>query len=87
MSDLIQKIYAEIQNLPEKSREIFILTYFEGLTARVIAERLNIAVSTVTTQRQRALKYLRDVLSDEQFLMLTLMFVSEYCVQNQPSLA
>ena len=71
-SDLMQIIYAQVQKLPEKCREIFILTYFKGLKANEIADRLNIAVSTVTTQRQRAIQYLRGVLSEEHFLLLCL---------------
>lgn len=72
-SDLMQTIYTQVQKLPDKCREIFILTYFKGLKANEIAALLGITVSTVTTQRQRAIQYLRGVLSEEHFLMLCLM--------------
>jgi RNA polymerase sigma-70 factor (family 1) len=72
-SDLMQTIYTQVQKLPDKCREIFILTYFKGLKANEIAGLLGITVSTVTTQRQRAIQYLRGVLSEEHFLLLCLV--------------
>jgi RNA polymerase sigma-70 factor (family 1) len=72
-SNLMKTIYTEVQNLPEKCREIFMLTYFDGLKANEIADMLGITVSTVTTQRQRAIQYLRSVLSEEHFLLMCLM--------------
>lgn len=72
-ADLMQIIYAEVQKLPGKCKEIFLLTYFEGLKANEIADMLNITVSTVTSQRHRALQHLRGVLSEEHFLLFCLM--------------
>lgn len=72
-SDLMHIIYTQVQNLPDKCKEIFILTYFKGLKANEISALLGVTVSTVTTQRQRAIQYLRGVLSEEHFLLFCIV--------------
>lgn len=72
-ADLLQKIYAEIQHLPERCRLIFQLTYLEGLKADEIAEQLNITVSTVTSQRARAIQLLRIALKDIHPVLILLV--------------
>lgn len=57
--DLKSLIEKEINNLPEKMREIFQLRRQEYLSNKEIAERLNISEHTVATQIKRALKTLR----------------------------
>jgi len=69
-SDFLNRVYTEIQHLPPQCKEIFILTYFNELTSGEIANKLGISVSTVTTQRSRAIKFLRDVLRDENQLLM-----------------
>ena len=69
----MQLIYQKIEELPTKCKEIFKLTYFEGMKAGEIAKQLNISTSTVTTQRSIAIKYLKEVLSAEQFLLAFLL--------------
>jgi RNA polymerase sigma-70 factor (family 1) len=75
-TELMQLIYQKVEELPKKCKEIFKLTYFEGLHAGEIAKKLNISTSTVTTQRSIAIKYLRAVLSAEDFLVLLLLLNS-----------
>jgi RNA polymerase sigma-70 factor (family 1) len=52
-------IEIEINNLPLKMREVFLLSRTENLTYKEIAEKLNISETTVNTQMKRALKALR----------------------------
>jgi RNA polymerase sigma-70 factor (family 1) len=75
-SDFLKYVYQEVQNLPDKCRQIFIMTWFDGLKANEIAAQLNISVSTVTTQRARAIKYLKDVLSERDLMMLYILLYS-----------
>jgi RNA polymerase sigma-70 factor (family 1) len=73
-SDFLYRVHNEIQQLPPQCKEIFLLTYFSGLTSGEIATQLGISVSTVTTQRSRAIKFLRNVLKNEnQFLKILLV--------------
>lgn len=71
-SDLINKIYKEVQKLPNRCREIFILTYFKGLKTKEIASALQISESAVTTQRSLAIKYLKHAFSQEGYVFFCL---------------
>ncbi len=53
-----------ILELPEKRREIFELSRYDGMKYGNIAEQLSISVKTVESQMTKALKYLRVVLKD-----------------------
>ena len=53
-----------IQSLPEKCREIFVLSRFDGLKYKEIASRLNISTNTIEGQISIALKKLREKLKD-----------------------
>jgi RNA polymerase sigma-70 factor (family 1) len=72
-SDLINKIYKEVQKLPKRCREIFILTYFKGLKTKEIASALQISESAVTTQRSLAVKYLKHAFSQEGYVFFCLV--------------
>jgi RNA polymerase sigma-70 factor (ECF subfamily) len=60
--DLTEKIEESINSLPEKRREIFMLSRQEGLKYHQIAQKLNISIKTVETQMSLAIKSLRDKL-------------------------
>lgn len=70
--ELMQQVELAIQKLPDKCREVFCLSRFEGLKYKEIAARLNISENTVDTQIRRALQFLRDDL--KQYLILFLSF-------------
>lgn len=58
--DNLEKIITNaIDSLPNKCREIFLLSRYEGLKYREISERLGLSVNTVETQMGIALKKLR----------------------------
>ena len=75
-SDLINRIYKEVQKLPNRCREIFILTYFKGLKTKEIASVLNISESAVTTQRSLAIKYLKHAFSQEGYVFFCLVLAA-----------
>jgi RNA polymerase sigma-70 factor (ECF subfamily) len=75
-TDLINKIYQEVQKLPNRCREIFILTYFKGLKTKEIAAALQISESAVTTQRSLAIKYLKHAFSKEGYIFFCLLLAS-----------
>jgi RNA polymerase sigma-70 factor (ECF subfamily) len=63
-AELNSRINAEIENLPKKCREIFILCRYNDLQYSEIAIKLGISVKTVEMQMGIALKKLRFRLSD-----------------------
>lgn len=69
-SELLRKIWQEIENLPERYRKVFELTYLEGRKAREVAEIMNLTVTNVTTLRSRGLQLLKIALSDKEWLIL-----------------
>ena len=70
---------AQIKNaidaLPDKCREIFMLSRFDQLKYNEIADKLGISVKTVETQMSRALKFLRERLSDLLVLLVILFWI------------
>ena len=72
-TELLHLLHEKIEKLPRKCREIFKLTYFEDLKAGEIASRLNISPSTVTTQRARAIKILKEMFSAEEWLLVLVL--------------
>jgi len=63
-SELRSIIYSEVKGLPNKCREIFLLSREEGLTYRKIADKLNISIKTVENQMIIALKRIRKCVHD-----------------------
>ncbi|MZQ96323.1 MAG: RNA polymerase sigma factor SigZ [Acidaminobacter sp.] len=53
-----------VQQLPEKYREAILLTEFENLTQKALAERLGLSVSGAKSRVQRARKLLKDMMLD-----------------------
>ena len=71
--DLLDLLLKKVEELPERSREIFKLSYLEGLKTAEIAERLNLSTRTVENQLYRALLFLRKSSSHLYFYLFTLI--------------
>jgi RNA polymerase sigma-70 factor (ECF subfamily) len=71
----LERIYETVNSLSEVNREIIQLSRFEGLKNKEIAERLGIPIRTVETRIFRALKELRQKLS-QKFIRILLIFCS-----------
>ena len=71
LSDIID---AEVDKLPERMREVFVLSRKEHLSYKEIAERLKISDQTVKKQINKSLKHLRLRLDEDyiSYLILTL---------------
>jgi RNA polymerase sigma-70 factor (family 1) len=67
-------INKEIQNLPNKCQQVFILSKKEGLTNIEIAEHLDVSIKTVEAQISKAYKILKEKLKDNYNMMLFLLF-------------
>ena len=58
------RIWKAIDKLPEKCREIFLMSKRDGLTNEEIADELGISIKTVKNQMTKAFSRLREALSD-----------------------
>ena len=73
ISDVENLINEVIDKLPERCKEIFILSRMEGLKYKEIAEQLNISVNTVENQMSIALRKLKIELKDYLPLLLFIL--------------
>ena len=64
------KISQTLDALPEKCRQIFVMSRYEELKYKEIAEKLNISIKTVETQMSKALKALRKNLAEYMTVLL-----------------
>ena len=74
LQDLIRLMNAEIENLPSKCKEIFLLNKKEGLTHTEISEYLHISIKTVEGHITRAFKILTEKLGTKMETVLFLLF-------------
>lgn len=71
---VLNVVNKEIQNLPPKCKEVFILSKKEGLTNIEIAEHLDVSVKTVEAQITKAFSLLRSSLEEKVKNVLFLLF-------------
>jgi RNA polymerase sigma-70 factor (ECF subfamily) len=72
LKELNEIIHYSIEKLPDKCRQIFRMSRYEGLKNQEIADKLNISVRTVESQIYNALKILKEDLKD--YLPASLIF-------------
>ena len=76
-TELLAAIHAEVQKLPNKQRQTFLLTFFEGLSSEEVAERLQISVNAVFINKHEALKTIRGIFKKQNSLFY-LLFILYY---------
>ena len=77
--DSLHKYITELVNqLPDRRKEIFIKSRFEGLSIKEIAEKLKISHKTVENQLTDALKFIRTNLNRESlpFILFFVLFIA-----------
>ncbi len=72
--DLHAIINHQIENLPPKMRDVFVLSRYEQLSHKEISEKLQISDKTVKKQINNALKYFKLVLKHDAALTASLLF-------------
>src|SRR5690606_38486000 len=71
---LISLVRREIENLPPKCKQVFLLSKTEGLTNMEIAQYLNITTKSVEGHITKAFTTLRKVLDDKSSTAFFLLF-------------
>jgi len=72
VSELQEQIKRAYKKLPERTREIFLLSRIDGYSNDEIAKQLNLSKRTVETQISRALRILRNELKEFIFILIIL---------------
>jgi RNA polymerase sigma-70 factor (family 1) len=75
-AETLDKIYREIENLPEKSRQVFKLYFFEEKSTTEISEALQIHPQTVLNHKSSAVKNLRSKLLLQKLMTLLVVGLS-----------
>lgn len=68
-AELLDAIYREIDNLPEKQRAVFRMSHLEGMSTEEICTALNMTPAAVFTNRSRATETLKKVFKDKSFVL------------------
>ena len=71
---IVSRVWEEVAALPERTREVVVAVFVEGLKYRRVAERLEISESTVKTLLGNAIKRLRDRLNEKEFREFLFLF-------------
>ena len=79
--DIERALEEAISRLPEKCREIFVMSKLQGMRHADIAQQLGISVNTIETQMGIAYRRLRQEL--KQYLPLLLFLFSFSCVETR----
>ena len=74
LAKTIERITKEIQRLPPKCKEVFVLSRKEGLTNTEISNHLNISIKTVEAHVTKAFSILRNKLGNKFKAILFLIF-------------
>lgn len=74
-SEVMNEVYMVITAMPQGCQRIFRLGYLEGWSNAKIAEKLQVSINTVKTQKQRGLKLLKGRISPELLGVFLLCFI------------
>lgn len=76
--ELNTKIQGMIQEMPEKRQKVFVMSRFQGLSNREIADQLSISLSTVENHINCALKVLKQrLISHDINILLIFILIGE----------
>ena len=67
-ANIIQRIYLEIENLPEQCKKVFKMWYLEGLPYETIAQKLKISAQTARNHKTKAIGLIkRKIITSDLF--------------------
>lgn len=72
--ELIQRVMVLIDSMPAQTRAVFMKCFVERKKYKEAGDELNISVNTVKTHISKALRILREQFSDEEVMILIIIF-------------
>jgi RNA polymerase sigma-70 factor (family 1) len=79
---LVEMVRKAVNNLPSECSRIFKMLYYDELSPNEVAEVLQISVSTVYTQKSRAIQVLRMALANHPMAISWLLFTAACDPEN-----
>ena len=76
MKDFYRRLYELLELLPEQRREVFVLAYIKGLTAKEVSEQIQMPQRTVESHLYLALKFLKKHMSKNDYYLLCFFLLS-----------
>ncbi len=76
--ELEERIKTAIDQLPPERKRIFLMSRYEDLKYREIADKLNLSIKTVEAQMGKALRFLKEQLSEYLPLWLSMIIFFEW---------
>ncbi|QIL40548.1 sigma-70 family RNA polymerase sigma factor [Pedobacter sp. HDW13] len=73
-AEFMSEVNMIVAGLPEACRKIFKLSYLEGLSNQEISDQLSLSINTIKTQKQRALRVLKQKIRPEFYVVFTMLF-------------
>lgn len=74
--ETLDRLHAAIRQLPEKYRQLFDLSYEQGLRHAEVARLLGITIDGVQKRRARMISLLRDSFRDDQRMLLFISIIT-----------
>ncbi|MCH7400846.1 RNA polymerase sigma-70 factor [Belliella kenyensis] len=85
-NEIEQAIMKHLDQMPDRCKEIFILSRFENLSNKEIAEKLGLSAKTVENQIYRALKSLKTLMPQLLSMYFLLIFEEVFMTSISPVL-
>lgn len=73
---ILEKIFSEIDKLPDKCQQVVKLCFFSKLSRREVATLLNLSKNTVDSHVKYAIQKLKNVFSEKDLALFTAILVS-----------
>jgi len=70
------KVYEAVELLPTECKKVFKLLFYQGMEQSEVASELGIKISTVRSQKSRALQLLRVSFTDKELSLLLILSLS-----------
>ncbi len=71
--DFFRRLYQLLDDIPAQRREVFLLTYINGMKAKEIAENLHMPQRTVESHIYLTIKYLKERMSKNEFYLFSVL--------------
>jgi RNA polymerase sigma-70 factor (family 1) len=68
--ELLDLTWKTAQELPPVTKKVFHLLFDEGLSMKEVAEKLDVSINTIKTQRLTALRYLKEIASRNEWIII-----------------